>query len=318
MDEHARHPSDPRDDELNLWQQELVERLGLLRELPTPASFGSEATRQFRVRLATTPQLRPVQPRTQFTAFRPAFALHMALAAFIMLFALLGTGYATAASLPGSTFYPLKRQSEELQVAFTQPPARDKLRRTLLETRLAELSTLVDVQAPTHQVVAGVAEYKAALGLAQTTSDQRALQAQLAEHQTQLASLLNNAPENVAPLIIPAQEALLNTQTPETAPSLPSLPSLPTATATTVVVPTASATHTPIPAPSEPNTTTQPMLQPPAPHAPSAPTSVEPAPPAPPPAPAPPVEPAPPAPPPAPAPPVEPAPPAPPPAPAPP
>ncbi|NTU86386.1 MAG: hypothetical protein HGA45_44825, partial [Chloroflexales bacterium] len=180
MADPAMDPVPPGD----AWQRALTTRLASLRALPEPPSFGPVATDQFLARLAAeaphpAPPASP--PRPQRAVRWPTVGMRLAGVALALLLAVLGTGYAAAASLPGAPLYPLKRQAEELRVTFTPPDARDDVRRALLEARRDELSALVAQQAPAAQMAAGVAEYAAAVAAAQAAGDSPALRAQLRE-----------------------------------------------------------------------------------------------------------------------------------------
>jgi hypothetical protein len=264
--------NDPRDeDDLNAWQRELASRLERLRDLPQPPSFQAEATNQLLARLASeTPRRpRPATARPRPGAPWPAFGLRMAGAMLVFLLALLGSGYATAASLPGNLLYPLKRQAEEARITFTGADQRDELRRSLLERRLAELTTLATGTLPEQRLTAGVAEYTAAIISARTSSDDEQLQAQLARHHAQLAALQADAPPAIAIQLQAAQQAAAAPPAPEPAP-MPAFTATPSATslaATATTLPDAiplAATATTLPSvtPARPRATQTAIPQP--------------------------------------------------------
>jgi|GEM_PF-7121762 len=252
-----RQPADlHNDDDLIPWQRDLVERLQPLRDLPPPPSFAPIATQQFLDRLAAAapPPVQARSRRRRTTAY-PLHPMGLRLAAvmLVMLIALLGTGYATAASLPGDTFYPVKRQAEEVRVHLASPDTRDELRQEMLDTRLAEIDTLVRHTASPEQIAAGVSEYEVAVAVAVSSDDQDRLQVQLQNHSTRLAALEAGASPTVALLLQTAQQAATAPLTPGTPSAPTSVPPVPTATPmpTSTLLP---RTATPEPQPSRPTT----------------------------------------------------------------
>lgn len=107
----------------------------LLASLPQP-----RVTTRTISRILTATTLAPAPNLSQRTwARRWAVAAALALAV-----ALSSTGYATAASLPGDTLYPLKRDAEQVRIALTfNPASRSAYQLRLGARRLAEAHQLL-------------------------------------------------------------------------------------------------------------------------------------------------------------------------------
>jgi hypothetical protein len=93
--------------------------------------------------LTAAAALPPVPHRRIFDLFPLRFATSLVITFGIFAAVLLGAGFASAASLPGDVFYPVKRVVEQVQVDLVQDPsARMKLEEDLDERRAGEVSEL--------------------------------------------------------------------------------------------------------------------------------------------------------------------------------
>jgi hypothetical protein len=93
--------------------------------------------------LTAAATMTPVPRRQIFNLFPLRFATSLVITFGIFAAVLLGTGLASAASLPGDVFYPVKRAVEQVQVDLVQDPsARIKLEEDLDERRAGEVSEL--------------------------------------------------------------------------------------------------------------------------------------------------------------------------------
>jgi len=93
--------------------------------------------------LSTAAATIPTPRRSRFSLFHLRLAASSLIFAGMVAMALLGTGLASAAALPGDVFYPVKRMVETIQVNLAQdPPARLKLEENLDGRRLEEASRL--------------------------------------------------------------------------------------------------------------------------------------------------------------------------------
>ena len=179
----------------------------------------------------------------------------------IVLVAAVGVAPATAASLPGTTLYPLKLAAEDARLALTlDPSARVDLSLQLAEARTAEMLRLASESRPaSHVVVLRMQQHlRAALQAAQATpgsaqyfwlqnivakgiAEENRLEEAGRSAPDELRSMLNEGADAAKDAALKAQRLLADLPPPP-APVPTTADATPTATAIPVVVPVASAT----------------------------------------------------------------------------
>ncbi len=297
----ARYPN--RRDELEPLLK-LAVRLRVARTLEVSPELRRVAAARMRNLIAAQPPRvarstavngsRPQAPRPQPLLARLRWRFMFALAIVVLVVSLLGGGtvYAANEALPGDTLYPVKRTTETIWL--TVAPNDPNLHLLLANRRLDEVTVLLEQKRPAD-IEQVLAEYEAQVdSLLMFLGEQSALSpveravladellATQARRQAHLATLLEQAPEDVRPAARQALTAAQKTQNEaesiveerraESAPPPAATPLAPTvAPATATRRPTATASPIPTSPPS-------PTAPPPATSRPTAPATVAPPP----------------------------------------
>jgi len=157
-----------------------------LAEMPQPPQSLSAGRQKFLTEAARL-RMEGNQKSTRLFWLTRRMGMVGALVSILLVIGLmLGVGYATADSLPGTPFYALKLAAEETLMGLTtKPQARADLAVTLAEERITEITTLMDTGEPVDEPVMGRAKEHLALAVAETTrSNQQAGPATLARLMT--------------------------------------------------------------------------------------------------------------------------------------
>lgn len=145
--------------------QEIARELAAFHNVTPSAQTRRKIRANVQMRIAQTPTLRSTNghvPLAQVPRLKKVprplmqFAT-MAIAFFLVL--LVGVSLATARSMPGDNFYPIKRGIEDIHVSLTPPEKRPALNIKLTDRRLNELDQLVTNKADKQQVIAAAVEY---------------------------------------------------------------------------------------------------------------------------------------------------------------